>query len=77
VFAWLAAVIQNILVVATGILEGIGKDRHTFKGFLSEDATGKGKDAGRKPRGDDSDGAEGVAEDAAEQFRLAAQFIRA
>jgi len=36
--ARLSAVVQDVCVVATGILKGIGKDGHSVEGFLFVDA---------------------------------------
>ena len=56
----LSAVVQDIVVVATGVLKGFGKDRHSVEGFLGVDARGEDEDVGRKPGGVDGDGAEQV-----------------
>jgi hypothetical protein len=59
----LSAVVQDVFVVAPGILKGIGKDGHSVKGSLVVDAIGEGKYGGSEPRGVEGDGAEGIAED--------------
>jgi len=42
-------VIQNLLVIASGILKGIGKDGKAAEGFLFVDAKGECKDGGSAP----------------------------
>jgi hypothetical protein len=41
VFARLSAVVQHILVLAPGVLKGIGKDRQAVKGTVGVDAFGE------------------------------------
>jgi hypothetical protein len=38
-----AQVVQDVFIVATNILKGIGEDGHSVEGFLRVNAIGKGK----------------------------------
>src|SRR4051812_43248989 len=66
----LTAVVEDVFVVATGVLKCIGEDRHPVKGTLLVDVFGKSDDGGSQPRRVDGDGAEGVAEDVSQQRTL-------
>ncbi|HEV3436887.1 MAG TPA: hypothetical protein VG122_05990 [Gemmata sp.] len=63
--ARLSAVVQDVGIVATDILKGIGKDGHSVEGSLFVDASCKSNNGGSEPRVVDGDGAEGVAENVA------------
>ncbi len=63
---WLSAVAEDVLVVAPGILKGIGQNGHAVEGTLGVDSAGEGNDGGREPNWVKGDGAEGVAEDITE-----------
>jgi hypothetical protein len=62
-----AAVGEDVRVVAAGVFEGIGQDRHAVEGTVVVDAASERDDGGREPGGIDGDGPEGIAEDVAEQ----------
>ena len=62
----LAAVIQDVGVVAAGVFEGVGEDGQAVEGPFVIDGGGKGNDGGSEPDGIDGYGAERVAEDAAQ-----------
>jgi len=64
------AVVENFGILAPGILESVGEDRHPVEGTLDVDAFGEGKDCGGEPGGVEGDGAEGVAKDVAEGSSL-------
>jgi hypothetical protein len=58
----LAAVVQEVFVVAPGVLESVGEDGHAVEGTLGVDAIGEGEDGWREPGGVEVDGAERVSE---------------
>ncbi len=62
--------IENIGVVASGILKGICQNWHPVEGTVSVDAFGKGNNSGGEPRGVNEDGPEGVAKDVSEEADL-------
>src|SRR5262249_14442564 len=70
VWAGGAAVRQDILVVAAGVLEGIGKDRQGGEVPLIVNPPGEGGDFGGPPGRIGGNGAERVAEDVADQVAL-------
>jgi hypothetical protein len=55
-------VVQDVVVVASGILKGIGKDGHYVKGTIFVDVASKSKDCGGEPGGVKGNGSERVAE---------------
>jgi hypothetical protein len=57
----LAAVVQDVGVIASGVLKCVGKNRHLVEHTLSVDVLGKLHDGGREPRGFNGDGTEGIA----------------
>ena len=57
------AVVEDIGILAPGILEGISEDREAVEGTLGVDTFGEGNDGRGEPGGVEGDGAEGVAED--------------
>ena len=62
VFASLSAVVQNVLVVATGILKCVGKNRHWGEVTAFIRLAGERKNGGREPYGFNEHGTEGIAE---------------
>ena len=54
-----SAVAQDVVVVASGILQGVGEDRESVKGMVGVDAFGEAENSGGEPRGVNDDGAEG------------------
>jgi hypothetical protein len=56
--ARLSAVVEDVVVIATSILQRIGKDGHSVKGFLDVDAVGERNDCGSEQEGVECDGAE-------------------
>src|SRR5262249_30185515 len=69
----LPAMVQNVAVVAAGVFESISEDREAVECALVVDRLDELLGCGREPGGIECDGAEGVAEDAAEQghgFRI-------
>ena len=58
-----AAMREDVVVVATGILKGVGQDRQTVEGTVLVNPFGKCDGGGRKPGRIDGHGAEGVAAD--------------
>ena len=54
-----SAVVQDVFVVAAGILKGIGEDWEAVKGTVDVDAFGEAENSGGEPRGVNDDGAEG------------------
>ncbi|WP_157469202.1 hypothetical protein [Gemmata sp. SH-PL17] len=78
----LPAVIEDVIVITTGVLEGVGQDRHQVKGTILVNAFGKGANDRGKPRRFECDRTKGVAEDVTEQtglkttFRLLAGFVK-
>jgi hypothetical protein len=65
--AGFSKVVQDVVVVAPGVLKGIGKDGEAVEGFVGVDAVGENKDGRREPGGVECDRAEEVAEDVTEQ----------
>ncbi len=63
-----AAVVQDVFVVAAGVLKGVGEDGHVVEGTIGVDAIGEGEDGWREPGGGDGDGTEGVAENLQKEF---------
>src|SRR5262249_46391526 len=61
-----AAVMRDVVVIAAGIHQSVGEDRHALEGVLLVDGVGQIDDRGCKPARIERDGAEGVAEDTAE-----------
>ena len=61
--ARLSAVVQDVVVVATSVLKGVGKNQHSVKGTLLVNAFRKDANVGREPGRIDGNGTEGVAED--------------
>lgn len=61
--ARLPAVGEDVVVIATRVLKGIGEDWHPVKGTVFVDAGGERPNIGRKPRRFNGDRAEGIAED--------------
>jgi hypothetical protein len=55
-------VIQDRVIIAAGILEGVGKDRHAAERPVGEDRLGEADDGGRLPSGVEGDRAEWVPE---------------
>jgi len=62
-----AAMVDDLFVIATGVHQGIRKDRHAVEGAVFVDGLGDFDDVGREPARIERDGAEGVAEDVAEE----------
>src|SRR5262249_31103142 len=62
-----AAMVQDIAIVAPGIFECIAENRHASEGTVVVDGLGQGDDVGGAPGGINSDRAEGIAEDIAEE----------
>ncbi len=58
-----AAVVQDVFVVATCILKGVGQDRHPVEGTLGVDAFGECGHVRSQPSGIDGHRAEGVTND--------------
>src|SRR4051794_30422345 len=72
VFVRPAAVCQDVGVIAAGLLQRVGEDRHQVEAPLVVDRAGQlfgGAAVPRPPRRIDPDGAERVAEDFAEDVR--------
>jgi hypothetical protein len=63
-------VVQDVRVVATGILKSIGQNRHRREIARIVHLLGEGEDGGGEPGGIEADGAEGVAEDVTQQIHL-------
>ena len=59
----LSAVVQDVFVVAPGVLQCISEDRHSVECSFGVDTTGKSKNGRCEPGGIESDRAEGDAED--------------
>jgi hypothetical protein len=74
VFARLPAVVQDVGVVASGVLERIGQDRHPVECSLSVDAFSQSDGGFGTPRSFNGDGAEGIAEDVSEEVALSFLF---
>ena len=65
----LAAVLKNVLVVSTGVFQGVGKDRHSVESTVIINALcdpPNGVVVPSEPCRVDGDGTKGVAEDAPE-----------
>jgi len=62
------AMADDLFVLATGIHQCIGKYRHTLEGFVFVDSASDIDDVGGSPTGVKRHGAEGVAEDVAEEI---------
>jgi hypothetical protein len=59
-FPRLSAVIQDVLVGAAGIFEGVGQDRQAVEDAVVVDGLGKTGDRGREPGMVECDRAEGA-----------------
>src|SRR5262249_43800714 len=66
--AGLAAVVQDVGVIAGGVFEGVGEDGKTVEGAVIVDGLGQCGDVRRSPGRIDGDGTEGVAEELTKQF---------
>ena len=56
-------VVQDVVAVAPGILEGVGQDREAVEGAVLVAAFCESNDSSRPPGGVNRDGPEGIAED--------------
>lgn len=72
--AFATTMVQDFLVVATGILQSIREDGHAVEGTLFVDALSERDDGGREPFGEDCDWTKGVAEDAPQDLYLSSLF---
>ena len=61
---------DDFLIIATGIHQGIGKNRHPVEGSFGVDGVHQIGHVGREPTRVDGDLVEGVAEVVAEEVRL-------
>ena len=61
------AVIEDVGVLAPGILESVGEDREAVEGPIGVDAFGEGENGGREPGEIEGDAVERVADDVAEE----------
>src|ERR1019366_3722730 len=61
-----SAMAQDFLVVASGLLQGVGQLRHPVEGSLIVVRAGQFNDGGRQPSGIDGDRSERVGEDVSE-----------
>jgi hypothetical protein len=66
----LPAVVQNVLVIAAGILEGVGTYWEAVEGFVLVNPVGESENGGGEPRGVEGYWTEGVAEDASNVLSL-------
>src|SRR5947208_2425949 len=64
---WLAAVVQHVGVRAPRVFKRVGQDRQALEGSLGRDRLRQTHDRAGQPGGGEALGAEGVAEDVAEQ----------
>ena len=65
-----AATMRNdLLLLAAGVHERIGQDRHPLEGLIVVDRPGEADNVGRSPTRVEGHGAEGVAEDVANKLR--------
>ena len=69
-FPWLAAVIEDVGVGATGVFEGVGEDRHAVEGTVGVNRGGEGNDGVGEPGGIGSHWAEGAADDFSQESGL-------
>src|SRR5262245_32283404 len=75
--AFRAAVVEDVFVVASGILKGIGQDRHPVERLLLVNAASQCLHVRREPRKIDGDVAEGKrTEDVVEEAHLLRSFAR-
>ncbi len=58
--AGLPTVVEDVLVLAPGVLEGAGEDGHAVKGTLPVNSLSEGVDGRSTPFGEESYRAEGV-----------------
>jgi len=71
-----AAVVKDVVVVATSVLQRISKDRHPVKGTLLVDAFGYRNDIGGEPRRVNDKGTKGIAENISETVALRPELLR-
>src|SRR5262245_60741205 len=70
-----AAVVEDVVVVATGVLKCIGENRHAVKGAVVVNALRQQKHIRRAPCGVEVHRTEGGAEDVAEEIGLSMSFV--
>ncbi len=59
--AKLSEVVEEVVVVAAGVLESVGEDGKAVEGFLVVDTRGEDENCGGTPEGVEGDETEGVA----------------